>query len=76
MTIRSVRAKFVCTAVDGSEQEATVRFEAVTADGFDGENTEWSKWTPSGSMEMHVMNPAVLPYFEVGKEYYLDITKV
>ena len=30
------------------------------------ENENWSKWTPSGSIEMTITNPAALDQFKVG----------
>lgn len=39
-------------------------------------NEEWSKWTPGGSVEMHINNPAAVEKFEVGKDYFVDFTPV
>ena len=71
--MKTVRAKFLCTDVEGDDTEATVTFEAVTA--HTAENESWSKWTPSGSLSMHITNPAALDLFEAGVEYYLDVTR-
>lgn len=46
-----------------------VRFTAVQA--TDDDNREWSKWTPSGYVEMTVTNPAAFERFEPGKNYLL-----
>jgi hypothetical protein len=37
-------------------------------------NEEWTKWTPSGSVKMHITNPEAVGQFEVGKDYFLDFT--
>ena len=64
------RAKFRCieeiTKVDGK----AYTFSPVT--GHSEENKQFFKFTPYGKLEMGIVNPAV--QFEVGKEYYLDIT--
>ena len=72
----TVRAKFKCEYVEkyqsGDTQQVTVRFGAVTRDG---ENKDWSKWTPSGSLSMTISNQNLIDHFVVGKEYFLDITE-
>lgn len=40
------------------------------------ENKEWSKWTPSGRLEMGVLNETAAKEFIVGEEYYIDFTHV
>jgi hypothetical protein len=40
------------------------------------EDQRFAQATPSGSMEMHIDNPAALAQFELGKDYYLDFTPV
>lgn len=80
----SVRAKFVCTHNDEplylkigreeypqsrAEPQRVINFRAVTA--TDGDNESWSKWTPSGELQMHVTNPDAFEQFEVGKHYLL-----
>lgn len=78
-----VRAKMRCTekinrcssASYGppSPMDSThVKLAPVTGPG----NDEWSKWTPSGSIEMHINNPAAVEKFEVGKDYFVDFTPV
>jgi len=72
----TVRAKFKCTVVSHNytDNAMVVKFQAVTAETE--ENKTWSKWTPTGSLEMYVSNPEVFNQFEEGKEYFLDITPV
>lgn len=68
-----IRAKFRCTSVtehEGIDKTKQYVFVAAT----DGEeNKSWSKWTPSGKLEMSVTNPDAQK-FEPGKSYYLDFS--
>jgi hypothetical protein len=50
-----------------------VAFEAVTAECE--ENKSWSKWTPSGQLQMSITNPDCYNKFDPGAEYYLTIRK-
>jgi hypothetical protein len=45
------------------------------ADGSDEDNT-YAKWTPSGSTELTISNPALFGAFKPGEAYYIDIIKV
>jgi hypothetical protein len=45
------------------------------ADGSDEDNT-FAKFSPSGSLELTITNPALLGQFNPGDTYYLDFTKV
>ena len=75
----NVRAKFWVTGIEHhvrlapQEVNATVKFAAVYNNAE--ENKSWSKWTPSGTMQMQITNPSALEQFELGKEYYIDFTK-
>ncbi|KNC91285.1 hypothetical protein [Trabulsiella odontotermitis] len=69
----TVRAKFCCHFIkkyDGNKSQ-TVHMSAVIDDT--PENKKWSKYTPSGELQMHISNPDALDQFEQGKEYYIDI---
>ena len=67
------RCKFKCTHVEaqGSESDPQqyARFEAVVSGS--PENESFFRWTPSGQLSLGVVRGG---QFEVGKEYYLDIT--
>lgn len=39
-------------------------------------NTEWSKYTPNGSLQMTINNPTASNQFEIGEVYELLIEKV
>jgi hypothetical protein len=75
----SVKAKFVCNTVSKhkfNKQDtghATVTLTPVTS-GSD-ENKEFWQYTPSGKLEMNILNEAAEKYFEVGEEYYLTFEK-
>lgn len=66
-----VRAKMICEET-GSRQSGThfAKFHPVT--GTSEENEKFFKWTPCGRLELDVLNNQ---YFEVGKEYYIDIIR-
>jgi hypothetical protein len=38
------------------------------------EDQRYTEATPTGTIEMHVDNPAALQQFEIGKSYYVDFT--
>ena len=67
-----VRCKFKCTGVIDSPEVGDlydVQFKAVT--GGSPENEAFWQWTPTGVLTFRTIKQ--MP-FEVGKEYYLDIT--
>jgi hypothetical protein len=70
-----VRAKFTCTDKvqnnDNGEIEK-IRFEAVTCGSK--ENEQFFKYTPYGKLDMNTINKAAADQFEVGKQYYIDIS--
>lgn len=69
-----MRAKFKVTKVtklEGGTEIATAM--AVSADT--PENQSFSKFTPSGNLEIHITNPDTYGFFEPGGSYYLDFTK-
>ena len=70
-----IRAKMKCNSVTKTEGSENVKFSPVTA-GSSKENESWSKWTPSGSLELNITNPAVHGAFVPGVEYFIDISEV
>jgi hypothetical protein len=81
-----VRAKFTVTSKttpEGSDTTA-VKFNAVNRadaappteadDPCSGEDSVFGKYTPWGTIEMGIRNPAAADQFEVGKSYYCDFT--
>ncbi|HDH1557710.1 TPA: hypothetical protein PIU59_002999 [Klebsiella quasipneumoniae subsp. similipneumoniae] len=69
----SVRAKFQCNSINKSldNTSAVVNLMAITTGS--AENETWSKYTPSGQLQMVISNPAAFEQFELGKEYFIDI---
>lgn len=69
-----IRCKFKCTSVLMTESGCKVTMDAVTADGCP-ENKKFFQWTPSGHLEMGLINTAdALERFIPGDEYFLDFT--
>ena len=66
-----LKAKFQCqTILVGSDVE-TPKLTAVY--GKDGTpNGQWSKYTPSGSLEMQITNPGARGFFKPGKSYLIS----
>jgi hypothetical protein len=70
----TIRCRFQCIQADmghAPENNNYFRFEPK-ADGSP-ENKEFWKWTPGGGLNFSCTNPNVK--FEVGKDYYLDLTE-
>jgi hypothetical protein len=49
---------------------SVVKLRAVTTEG----NENWSKWTPSGSIELQITNPAAVEALKLGESFYVDFT--
>lgn len=72
-----VRAKFCLVEVRKSSSNPTAQtliFEPRYTKSS-GEDKSYSRYTPSGRLEMLVDNPPVLERFELGKAYYLDFSE-
>jgi hypothetical protein len=73
----SIRAKFRCISEtsfsSGPEGMKQYRFQPMYSPEVP-EDQRYSKYTPSGSLEISVDNPSVK--FVVGTDYYLDFTEV
>jgi len=73
----SVRCKFVCQSVKKTHncfgKDPPFLFEAAFSAVTSGseENKKFFQYTPSGRLEVGTYKEDV---FEVGKEYYLDLT--
>lgn len=69
----TVRAKFQVQSI--TEQQGglkTVQLHPVTSGS--PENAEFFKWTPSGSIQLGVLNPAAAEQFKPGDVFYVDFT--
>jgi hypothetical protein len=67
-----VRAKFKVQSVEDFGPSRKVKLAAVSGDS--AENASWSKWTPSGNLEMLITNPAAYQQFVPGASFYLDFS--
>lgn len=71
----AVRAKMKCESkepIGGVEGGGTVRLYPVI--NGSPENEQFYKWTPGGSLVLSTINQSACDRFEVGKEYYVDVT--
>jgi hypothetical protein len=72
---QKVRAKFVCESVTNYEHSKTANLRAVY--GTTDENADFTKYTPSGSIDVNITNDAPADgVFVPGKNYYVDFTEV
>lgn len=57
--------------------QVVVKLEACqrASEGPDGDNVEWSKYTPVGDLTMTITNPDAFSQFVVGQDYFLEIRK-
>ena len=72
----SVQAKFYVGEVQhypNTPTAAKVRMGAVCRGK---ENRQWAQATPSGTIELSILNDAATAYFEQGQEYLVVFTKV
>lgn len=74
----TMRAKFEVNKVERFATIDRVFLNAVAAksypaDGSDEDNT-YAKFSPSGTLELSIANPALLGVIEPGKKFYLDFT--
>lgn len=70
----TVRAKFQCNSIQKSQDKSTAVVHLIAVTTGSTENETWSKYTPSGQLQMVISNPAAAEQFEQGKEYYIDIS--
>ena len=57
-----------------SVEKRTLNFTPVFSDDPTSENRTFWESSPSGSIQLGVVNQAAWKHFEIGKEYYLDFT--
>ncbi len=75
--MEKVRAKFQCGSIVPGFAEGSKSISLYAVYSSEGENADYAKATPSGNLQIYIdaSTPAV-NFFEQGKEYYLDFTKV
>lgn len=69
----STRAKFVVETRTESVSGFKVLLRAVTSTS--PENAKFFNYTPSGTLEMGLVNPETAEQFVPGKELYIDFTE-
>lgn len=69
-----MRAKMRLTKVTHYPDGGELEFHPVV-DGSE-ENKQFYKYTPTGVIQMSVVNPAIMETVKAGDEYYVDFTKV
>lgn len=76
--IDSTRCKFRCSNVTklGDSGAIAVEMDSHYDEPLSREDHAFSKATPAGRFNATIDNPNVVPLFEVGRHYYLDITPV
>lgn len=59
---------------DGSTPVETVRvtLQPVYGTGQDDANTQWSKWTPNGQLQLTITNERIFPMLKVGRLFFVD----
>jgi len=70
----TVRAKMQCVVNEDWSDGKHVVMQAVYDPDPDSENGKFFKYTPGGSVDLSIVNPAAAAAFEVGKEYFVDFT--
>lgn len=64
----SVIAKFFCAEKTETTSGIRIKMHPVSRGE---ENKTWAAYTPAGTLEMGVLNPAACEAFVVGQEYFL-----
>lgn len=71
-----VRAKFVCNSVEVYTESKKAKLSAVYSNDTQ-ENADFTKYTPSGNIEILITNEAkAAEYFIPGEQYYVDFSNV
>lgn len=68
----AVRCKFYVHSVTQSVNGGQVTLFPVTRGA---ENREWASASPSGKIELTILNQVAVDEFTAGEEYYVDFTK-
>ena len=66
-------AKFFCSSVKVYSETEEVILGAVYSDDPANPNHQWSKWTPSGILNINISNPDAQGQFIEGQEYMIRI---
>lgn len=72
----TVSAKFKVGQVNDFGEYRQVHLTPVYSPDPNSENYSWSKWTPSGKLEMTITNPAAFEQFAPGKTFLMTFNEV
>jgi hypothetical protein len=79
MSEPKVRCKMMCVSkADSANQwqpDAPKKSTVKLAPVVDEANKTWAKYTPGGSIELQIDNPAAVDAFEIGAFYYVDFSR-
>lgn len=53
-------------------ESMTVTLQPVFGGENDAANKDWSKWTPSGQLQLQISNPNVFPLLKNGACFFVD----
>lgn len=75
----AVRAKFTVQSIERQlsyqgKEVHTVKMAPVYSNDPESENRKFWEASPSGSLQLGMVNAEAVNQFELGKEYYLDFT--
>lgn len=74
----NVRAKFRCMSIQhihtGNPDASVANIALSPVWEQEGVNRTWSQATPQGKLEMTITNAEAIDAFELGREYFLDIS--
>lgn len=76
-----VRAKFHITSIElFSSPSGSGTVKLTAGNDKEGDNIDWSKYTPSGSIQMMITNPdafkVFMDAFNARKRFYVDFSEV
>ena len=73
--VTTVRAKMRLESVINDNNGTSVRLSAVYSPDPASENAQFSKYTPSASLQMLISAGRAVELFQGGGEFYVDITR-
>jgi hypothetical protein len=71
---RIIRVESSLHPSQGDHRKVTL--QPVYGGDDDAANKEWSKWTPSGQLELTITNPEVWPDLVIGRAFFVDFTPI
>jgi len=69
-----MRAKFIVSSLMQCGEGAWSVIMSPICDDTTEENKRFTKYTPSGKLEMLITNSSVIPQLEPGKIFFVDFT--